>query len=160
MSLSLISEDDFVGFLNIEFSTFEEFDDYAEQLEEKIMRDLVGWEMYQDMIDNPAEVKYTNLMNGVEFDTRGIKEMQRGFFYFYFLTDRQTQGTTIGEIELNLQNGNLVSGNLGLKMVRQYNKAVDIYSEVTDYILENLDTYTLYDATETVVKSKINQFSI
>ena len=101
MSLNLVSKTDFVGFIAIEFSSVNGVDDftpYADQLEKKILTDLFGKAMYDDMLLNPTEPTYVYLI-----DTY-LKDMQQGFFYYYYLRDRESYSSTLGEMEAQAEN--------------------------------------------------------
>jgi len=153
MSLNLISKDDFVGFWNIQFSETETtFDIFAGQLEAKILIELFGSAMYQDMLANPTEANYVYLI-----DTY-LKTMQRGFFYYYFLIDRESYSSTLGEFSSDAENSNRARQSRNAKITDAYNDGLLQYVESSNYVNENLGDYPLY--TETKPKTPINVWGI
>lgn len=153
MSLDLISKTDFVGFLNIQFSETEDvFKIYADQLERKILTELFGAAMYSDMLANPTEPIYVYLI-----DTY-LKEMQKGFFYYYFLLDRESYSFTLGEFSSEAENATRNRQSRNQKVTTTYNEALILYGECFNYVNDNIGDYPLY--TETIPKSSLNVFGI
>ena len=153
MSLDLISKSDFVGFLNIQFSeTQDVFSIYADQLEQKVLTDLFGAAMYKDMLDNPTNPSYEYLV-----DTY-LKQMQKGFFYYYFLLDRESYSSTLGEFSSEAENASRNPKSRNDKTISAYNDALDLYWECHDYINDNIGDYPLY--TKTKPKANLNVFGV
>ena len=153
MSLNLISKSDFVGFKNIQFSETEQvFDVYALQMEQKIIPELFGSAMYNDMLANPTEPDYVYLI-----DTY-LKSMQKGFFYYYFLPDRESYSSTMGEFSSDAENAERNRASRNDKTTQAYNDALVQYIEAFMYVNDNIDKYPLY--TETKPRTPLNVWGI
>jgi len=57
-----------------------------------------------------------------------LKEMYANFVYFYFVQDQETFNTSIGNVQLEKVGLSLVDKN---KVIRAWNRAVEIYNEYT-----------------------------
>jgi len=153
MSLDLISKEDFVGFRNIDFpESNATFEVYAAQAEELVLTDLFGADMYADMLANPTELKYVTLINDY------LKTMMRGYFYYYFNTDRESYSTSIGEFEAQAENAVRNRGSRNKKVIDAWNNGTNQYVLAYGYVNENKDVYTLY--TETQPRQKLNIWGI
>ena len=140
-SLNLISKTDFIGFKNIDFVESDDlFDTYAEQATIKVMMDLCGEELYDDIIANPGN--YTDFLEL-------CKPMMVGFFYYYFNIDRESFSTSIGEFEAVAENSTSTYSNMTKKVSEAWNDGVKWYIKASKLI----------DA-PTVIRTPINVFGI
>ena len=154
MSLNLLSEDQFVGYFTIDFSGIvDDFTAYADQTEQKVITDLFGKAMYDDMLANPTEQKYVDLITDYS-----LADMMRNFFYYYYNRDRQSYSSTLGEFESTAQNATRSLQSRNHKIAGSYNQGVELYQAAAVYVNDNPDIYTLY--TLTIIIYKTNAFGI
>jgi hypothetical protein len=153
MSLELITKDDFVGFLNIDFSDIsDDFTVWADQLEQKVLPELMGDAMYQDMLSDPTNPDYVYLVDNF------LQDMQKGLFYYYYIKDRISYSSTTGQMRARAENAEQDKANRNTKMVRAWNDGIKHYQQAYEYITSNPDKYPLYDSTQP--KGYMNVFGI
>ena len=149
-----LSKDQFVGYYTIDFSDIaDDFSDYAEQTEKKVLTDAFGKAMYDDMVANPTDAKYVTLFTDYDLD-----DMLRNFFYFYYLRDRNSYSSTLGEFESEAQNATRSIPSRNRKITTAYNDALELYWKAAEYVHDNTDTYTLYS--ETLLLTRTNVWGI
>lgn len=154
MALDLINKDSFVGFYNIQFSTVgDDFSTYAQQVEELILIEAFGAEMAADMEANPTEQKYIDLINDYN-----ISQMLERFFFFYYLRDRESYSTTLGEFSADAENASRDTKHRNQKITTVYNQAIAQYEAAIEFVSGNKDIYTLYS--ESVPKPIENAFGV
>lgn len=153
MSLELIEKTDYIGFLNIDFDESDAtFRTYADQHEEAVLTELFGSTMYTDMVANPTEANYVYLIETY------LTSMQRSLFYWSFLLDRASYSTTLGEFQSDAENATRLPQGRNVKVIKQYNVGVNIYTKCAEYVQQNTDEYPLY--TETIPKTLKNVWGI
>lgn len=151
MSLNLITKEQFVGYYTIDFSDIaDDFSDYADQTEQMVLSDLFGIAMYNDMLANPTDAKYTDLINNYS-----LSDMCRDFFYFYYLRDRQSYSSTLGEFESEAQNAIRSVNSRNKKVTDAFNRGVKLYVAASEYVSDNKDTYDLYTETEPIYMTNV-----
>ena len=154
MSLNLLDKSQFVGYFTIDFSDIaDDFTPYADQTEKKIMIDLFGKAMYDDMLTNPTEQKYVDLINNYN-----LSDMMRDFFYYYYLRDRQSYSSTLGEFQSQAQNATRSLLSRNRKIADKYNLGVELYWNAANFVNDNKDTYDLYTSTVRIYQT--NAFGI
>ena len=160
-----IEKTSFVGLLQLDLNSYTGFDAYADQIQEQILLDLLGYEVYKDMEATPTEQKYIDLLDGVEYTdatgvlrkVAGIKTMLPYFFYFYYSRDVQSYNSTLGEFDSLAENATgSLRGRLNSKIINNFNKGVAYYYQLSAY-MEFAGTYTGY---ETKVKTTMNVWGI
>jgi hypothetical protein len=157
MALSnLVTYSNFVGELAIDLTKDDNqthLDYTITQWQREILIRLLGVGLYKDFYDNDAATKYATLKNGETngiylngedyYEFRGVTEMLKYFIYFYYNRYNQSSNTELGERKT--VGGNLQAGDsLRLKMVRAWNKGIDMYNQTIVYIYfknESEETY-------------------
>lgn len=165
-----LAEEQFVGTIHIDCSSF---DDFAAQKEEDIFMDLLGFELWTDLKANLTDQKYIDLLDGVaagwddggttQRRLKGIKAMLPYLFYYYYVQDQQTTATSVGNIELLIENGEQSGGQkLGKKMITAYNKGLVYYRELVDFINYQIGVKgeTYYPGFDNTTLEKENQWGI
>ncbi len=140
MSFPLLILSDFSGELNISQSKYGNADliSIIATVEEKILKDLLGEDLYLKLITTPAN--YTDLINGCTYSVineegitvnviyQGLKPMLKYFTYAELLKHQQSENTEVGQVE-PLQNNSIrmTKNNLSVKISEAYNKGVKLY---------------------------------
>jgi len=106
--------------------------------QEDFLKKLIGVRLYQYWSDNPTDVMWTNFRDGVEYtyegvkyNWRGIKEVFARMMYYHWHRHKQTQLTEDGESQIKYKYNKKVVPDR--KMAAQWNKAVDILQNATQY---------------------------
>lgn len=102
---NVVSSSDFVGLI---------FIDTSKQATVTMLNEYIEW----------VENKYACTIS----DSSLEKEMYANFVYFYFVQDQETFNTSIGNVQLEKVGLSLVDKN---KVIRAWNRAVEIYNEYT-----------------------------
>lgn len=138
-------QSDFVGEIKLDFGTYTDFNVWGDQLQYEYLVTLMGYSMYNDMLTNPQESKYIDLIDGltigyeidgVTYPLQGIGKMMPYFFYTRYQQNLQTNQTTIGEFQALSENDNRLDNknSLNVKVIRSYNKGLIMYNELIAYI--------------------------
>jgi len=165
---NLIAYDEFEGTISIDIlreEVQEQLELYISSTQEKILRWLLGDNLYFDFVENESETKYQTLINGdtivytyngVKGKYTGLKDMLKYFTYFYYTRQEVSSNTSMGETMSTSQNGQAVQNNT--KLIDAWNQGVRLYDEAINYIQYKGETvYSELDSTEL---KKINQFGI
>jgi hypothetical protein len=116
-------------------------DNYCPFVEEMVLRKLFGETLYNDFILDKTVTKYANLINGVtayytyNSVTRkftGIKKMLAYFTYFEFIPDQYSYNSQFGQKKPKANNSESVIDHK--KLIRAWNKGVDLYNEAIFYM--------------------------
>ena len=165
----------FVGEINITFGTSSKFNDFAAELEVDYINKLLGYELYQEFTDRISEgddkwgylrdglPKGYSDSNGDVHRLRGITVMLKYFFYYHYILDQQSTATSVGDVQFGVQNAEQSAHSYTTKkLIHAYNKGVDCYNELIDYIefknSEEGDDY--YDGFNPTYIEHINEWGI
>lgn len=133
---------------------------FIDQGEEKVLSDLLGYELYKNYKTGIAAVspdaKWADLRDGKEYTNRnevlskwkGLKftsgtakkSLIANFVYFNYMQDQFSITTGTGEKQATNQNA--INATAGVKMVRAWNEMVGMNRELVEFLLSNQDTYT------------------
>jgi len=159
-----------VGEILIDPLALNDFDEVAAPIEDEIMKDLLGFELYTLLKAAPTDAKYTALLNGGSYtasngyltEVKGIKEMLPYFYFFYSLRNLASYNTSAGEFAAQAQNAEGAAENLTRKLVHAYNKGVDLYNQLYGFIqFKNIEEGSgYYYHWQFVPKGKINMYGI
>ena len=172
-----ITEDQFVGSISLDFGSPGFDDDFAAEFEEEILQKLLGYQVFKELIDDldanndPATAKFTYLVDGIAAgwtddsgqlrQLKGIKVMLAYLFYHRYVEDVQTHQTTIGSIELSVENGVQNYAGRNKRAVRAWNRGFVYYRELYDYMNKiESDTPDTYENWEYTAIEKDNTFGI
>jgi len=154
MSLNLINKDQFVGYFNIQFSTAaDDFTSYADQTEKFILSEAFGSSMYDDMLANPTEQKYIDLIANYH-----LADLLRDMFYYYYLRDRESYSSTLGQFSSEAENATRNKLSRNQKITTVYDQGLELYRLATEHVSENQDIYDKY--TDTIHKREVNAWGI
>ena len=171
---SYLAKSQFVGDIHLLFGNYEDFNDFAVNIEKKYLQKLLGFNHYYEIyIAGNKDQKYVNLRDGIEAgyedrdgyqqELRGFKEMLKYFFYFHYVIEVQTERTLSGdpqEAYIKMVGGSKQSANV--RLCNAWNTGVKYYNQLVDYMIitedNTPDTYEdwVYDDTLT----NINTFGI
>jgi len=156
--MSIVQTTDFVGEYKISQSRFSDLDTYISNYEEFYLLRLLGADLYDLFIADltsttpqvPQTAIYLAIFNKFHTDnngsfevSEGIKKMLMQFIYFHYVRDQQTYNSTAGTVVNDNENSQqkLFSGPL----VDHYNKGVNNYKTIVNYILDNPNDYPEYN---------------
>lgn len=146
-----ISEDQFIGEIQLDFGDFNKFDDFTTQIESRILMDLLGWQLYKALIDDldgngdPQTQKYIDLVDGIAagytdssdiiMELAGIKTMLAYFYYYYYVKDVQSHNTETGDFEIDSTNATKSINARNTRMVNAYEIGRGYYYQLIKFIL-------------------------
>ena len=93
--------------------------------------------------------------NDFIYSSEGIKEMLKGFTYFYYLRDLNSKVATSGTIQTKSANSENISA-LWANVTSRYNEAVDTYRSI-QWLMFDFDSAT-YPEYNGIFISLVNQF--
>lgn len=117
----LVDKSDFKGKWEVAQNNFSNLDSYIERYEEAILVDLMGEDLANDFISDPADAKWDDLKD-VGF---GLTSLLVGFIYFEYVRDLPFRVTNQGVVYQLDENASQVITVLALK--QRYNECVDDY---------------------------------
>ena len=157
MALNLLSEQDFIGFLALDFDAYTNFNVWQQQVEKKVLTELYGKAMYEDYEANPTDAKYQALTDGSD-TLPTTKDVILGFFYFYYVRNTQSNHTTIGSVVALAENADQDYKGSTVKSTSAWNTSLQNYDLQAQYVAADKTTYDKY--TETKVKDYNDQWGI
>lgn len=129
----LINKSDFTGIYELNISIKDKIDDYIEEYEESILRQLLGSDLFvlfQSDLTNqvPVDPIYLKLYEPNEdLCTKGMKKMLLGFIYYEYVRDSPRSQGMNGPIKRVTE----VSEPASLDYLpRMYNKSVNTYYSI------------------------------
>jgi hypothetical protein len=154
--MAILQTSDFVGEYKISTSRFSELDKYIEKYEKYYLLRLMGKDLYDlfiaDLTGTTPQVPQTtrfinifepfdiipNLSNGLVI-SEGIKVMLIQFIYFQYIINTNDFNTISGQVQSSNENStnNSYKGNI----IEVYNKAIDNYRNIQEYIESDSLTY-------------------
>lgn len=117
----LVDKSDFKGKWEVAQNDFSNLDSYIERYEKAILVDLMGEDLADDFISDPADAKWDDL-KAVGF---GLTSLLVGFIYFEYVRDLPFRVTNQGVVYQLDENASQVITVLALK--QRYNECVDDY---------------------------------
>src|SRR5690554_1128464 len=117
----LVDKSDFKGKWEVAQNNFSNLDSYIERYEEAILVDLMGKDLADDFISDPADAKWDDLKD-VGF---GLTSLLVGFIYFEYVRDLPFRVTNQGVVYQLDENASQVITVLALK--QRYNECVSDY---------------------------------
>lgn len=117
----LVDKSDFKGKWEVAQNDFSDLDSYIERYEKAILVDLMGKDLADDFITDPADIKWDDL-KGVGF---GLTSLLVGFIYFEYVRDLPFRVTNQGVVYQLDENASQVITVLALK--QRYNECVNDY---------------------------------
>jgi hypothetical protein len=143
---------DFTGDVNVSQSRYGNADllSIIETTEKKILKDLLGEDLYAKVIAAPTTSPYSLLVSGTTYHVlnqddisvnivyEGIKPMLKYFCYAEILKRQQNENTSVGQVEPNQDNSNrMPKNNLNTLISQAYNKGLDLYGYDIDNYAAN-----------------------
>jgi len=123
--------------------------------EDKFLTEILGYELYKDLLANLTDVKYTRLIEGAEFtDSCGRLNKWSGFsnaekispianfIYVELLSHRASNNSGVGVVGTDVENGHRTSPSD--KIISAWNKMVDLNWVMHDFIMKNKAAYPIY----------------
>jgi len=142
--MSFILTSDLIGIVNVSESRFAktDYESIISTVEEKILNDLLGNDLYVKLMATPATAPYADLVNGavytvtnkdnvtVNVNYLGIKPMLKYFIHYEILKHQQSQNSEVGEVE-PLQNNSqrVTKSNLSKLISDSYNNGIRLYGQ-------------------------------
>jgi len=142
----LIERSDFTGIFELPQNNFnqEKLEAIIEDVEERILRSLLGDHVYLDLATNyETEQDYIDLLDGkdysidsVNYRFEGMKKALKYFVWFEFMRDRATFASDQGIMESDVDAAKKAKqfGTLS----RMYNRGVIIYNAANTFIQDYL----------------------
>lgn len=142
----LIERSDFTGIFELPLNSYnqEKLDAIIEDVEERILRLLLGDHVYLDLATNyETQQDYIDLLNGKDYTIDsvnhrfdGMKKALKYFVWFEFMRDRAMFASDQGIMESDVDAGKKAKqfGTLS----RMYNRGVTIYNAAKTFIDEYL----------------------
>lgn len=123
-----------------------------EEVQINELQDLLGFELYQDLINNPTSAQNVILLDGVDWEyndqtikMHGLKYVLAHYFYAVYTREIRKQDTFSGLVQHNFDESNQVSENdRRLTESRARETAAKFWNEVKLYLDNNSDTYTYW----------------
>ena len=143
---------DFTGDVNVSQSRYGNTDlnDVIAATEKKILKDLLGEDLYAKVIAEPTTSPYSLLVSGTTYHVEnqddvsvnivyeGLKPMLKYFCYAEILKRQQNENTNVGQVEPNQDNSNrMQKNNLNTLISQAYNKGLDLYGYDIDNYAAN-----------------------
>ena len=135
---------------------------YIEDFEKQYLIDLLGKDLYDlfiaDLVGGvPQDARFLAIYNEIYLSndsacknestiSRGMPEMLKSFVFFEYTREQQIKNTITGNVKASNENSVIVA-NSASRMMKLYNKGVDSYSVIAEYIVDNEATYPEYDGT-------------
>lgn len=157
--LNFYTYNDFKGKINLDLgdpNVQAQFDAFAVDEGEEILRDLLDDDLYQQLIDdldsdnNPQTQIFIDLVNGKDYERPsgktvnydGLKKMLRYFVYASWVEDNWSSNVSTGQvINVNENSEKVDRSELRKVWSKRYNEAVRLYNEAFRYINDEYETY-------------------
>ncbi len=155
--MAIVSAGDFTGKHRIVLNGYkeEDFAEYIDRYEAIYLVKVLGKELYDLFIADLAETSpdpiYTKIDEpfieqlecGKILDSKGVKDLLKGFIYFHWQTDSAVQQTIIGGKRQKGELSNDPTNNIG-SIWDRWNEAVKTVRAIQEYCHENLDVYPTF----------------
>ena len=107
------------------------------EVERADLQPLLGMKFYQDIIQNPSEERYTDLLNGKDWtDSDGFKYQMKGLnyviaylFYARYIVQSSLKDTFSGLVEHNFNESDLADQRAKEKLAKQAREVASQYWE-------------------------------
>lgn len=127
----------------------------AEETQAKDLQELIGFDFYQDLIQNPLTTANAALMDGGNYTVSGINYFHEGLkyvlaylFFARYLTESENFDTFVGLVHTNIDNSQRLSAGDQKNYILQFRQVAYKYWEETEqFILNNLTDYPYYYGT-------------
>ena len=155
--MSIVLNTDFVGKYQIaktQYST-DKIDEYIDKYEKLYLLKLLGAELYDLFIadfweSEPVDPIYTSIFEPFHLDLNneliisdGIKEMLKGFIYYWIIKDGIQIQTPSGSVKPRGENGTIVG--LTQDTISRFNNSVDTFRSIQTYICDNSSDYSTFN---------------
>jgi len=127
---------------------------YIDKYEKRYLIGLLGVDLYNDFIANPAQPEYVFIFDAFELDSdlciiisEGMKVMLLGFIYYEYLKDLTNQTTPNGNVRPLGENSGEVS-TLYSMMYTRYNESTTTFRAIQHYIMLNRADYTDFNGSK------------
>lgn len=139
--MALIDYTYFKGIITLDFSRAdvkEKITEYSDYCEDKYFRLLMGNTQYYDYKQNPTAAKYVSLLAtgyftyGGETYYKDIKTMLAHFVFVHLSNDKGSFDSPLGMMQAANENATIAISKD--KLVKAYNKAVDMYNDMYNYM--------------------------
>ncbi len=145
------------------------FADIMEEVQTNELQDLLGFELYQDLINNPTSAKNVILLDGTTWIynsqsivMKGLKYVLAHYFIAQYAEEIRKKDTFSGYVKHNFDESNQVNENDRHKTEKRAREtAAKFWNEVKLYLDNHNDTYTYWNCTEskTVFHPKIKRLT-
>lgn len=136
------------------------FDQWARDVQERDLKALLGVKLYQDLVNNPTDPKYVELLDGgtftvgdFEYTQLGLRYVLAYFIYAEYSTDSQFLDTFAGFTKKNIPESDRASyGENKTKKKNNRLLAFGAFEEIKLFLDNNSTTYPYWDG---AVKKKL-----
>ena len=145
------------------------FDQIMEETQTNELQDLLGFQLYQDLIQNPTDAKYVDLLDGTTFTycdqtitMAGLKTVLAHYFYANYTRENPSHDTFSGHRIHQIPESNPINDVAQKKIEsRARETAYKFWREVELFLNENRNTYEYWrcDSARKVFKPKIKRLS-
>lgn len=158
--MSIVVNTDFVGKYQITKNQFNttKINEYIEKYEKLYLLYLLGSDLYDLFIadfweSEPVSPIYTDIFEPFHMDidgclviSDGIKEMLKGFIYYWIIKEGIQMQTASGSVKPQGENGSIVG--LTQDTISRFNNSVDTAKAIQDYIQDNNGDYPDFNGVE------------
>ena len=127
----------------------DKFDMWALEVQERDLKKLLGQKMYLDLVANPTESKYVELLDGgaftiddFEYTQKGLKYVLAYFIQAEYITDSRFNDTFAGFTQKNVTESTRSQyGELKAKKMNARELAFSYFQEIKLFLDDNKTTY-------------------
>lgn len=128
------------------------------------LQDLLGFEFYQDMVQNPASTANATLLagdswtsGGITYTFNGLKYVLAYFFFARYITESRNFDTFVGLIRKELPEGEPLNEGSIRNLENKYRKIAGSYwKECEQYLIDNASDYLYFYGTNPGPRSRNN----
>lgn len=147
------------------------FDQMLNKYEPLFLRQALGYEFSQLLINNPTEPRFVALLEGSEYTYNDVKYYWQGlvnddlktspianFVFYWFVRSQFEQQVGIGTMKPLSENATVVAPEYS--MIFAWNEMVDYVREMRLFLYVNSQTYPEYSIHQVKCFEKINHYGI
>lgn len=142
-----------------------------EKYEPLFLRQALGYEFSQLMLNNQTEQRFVDLLEGAEYTYKSVKYYWQGlvndtlktspianFVFYWFVRSQYEQQVGAGTMKPLSENATIVAPEYS--MIFAWNEMVDYIHQMRNFLYVNSATYPEYSITQVKCFEKINHYGI
>ena len=145
------------------------FEDIMNEVQINELQELLGFQLYQDLTNNPTSAQNVILLDGVEWSyndqtikMNGLKHVLAHYFIANYTEEIKKQDTFSGYVKHDFQESNPTTVNEDHKTIKRAREtAAKFWNEVKLYLDYNNNTYTYWNCadSQSFTKPKIRRLT-